>query len=294
MKTTKEMNKEIELINKLNQLPLYEFIMNSFNIVISPKFWAEKNGIEADEALMRRIALNEIKSEFGDELSEANSRAEKALKKACNYVDGMYEVIRLRLMLFITLSSSEREHIVSLLCSDLENKRFGGLRRALKLCPEQAEALLPVSKEIGYFLSERYNLGKEILFPEEEITSLLEQANDAKLSRVLGLIESGYPNCFYGALKELGLSNKNKLKACLEEGADPIIALINMEILKRENASLLSELKTAKENLIKVRETLEADGFEHSEIEKMLKCTNAYEHFIDVKSRLTPDLAAIA
>ena len=292
MKTTKDMNKELTLINKLAQLPLYEFIMNSFNIIVSPKFWAEKNGIEADEMLMRRITLHELNGEFGNELSAANSRAEKALKKACNYIEGLYEVVKLRLMLFVILDESERARTIYLLLSDLENKRFGGLR-ALKLCPEQAEALLPVSKEIGYFLSEKYNLGKEILFPEEEIVSLLEQATDEKLKRVLGLIESGYDNCFYGGLKELGLSNKSELKACIEEGADPIIALIKKELLKRENASLLSDLQAAKEQLIKVRSTLEADGFERSEVEKMLKCTNAYEHFIDVKTRLTPDLAAI-
>lgn len=292
MKTVKTFEMEEKLLTLLDEMELYEFIVNSFNIILSPSFWVKKYDINGlDESTIRKIVLNALTGEFGDKLSNAETPAEKALKKACSYVKGMYEVVRLRLMLF-HVYENERERIVFLLNSNIESQRFGGLC-SLRLNKFQAEALMPIAKEIGNFISEKYNLVSKNSFPEEEIIAFLEQADDKEIERIAYLINSGEESFIHGGLKSLMLS-KPQCEACKEEGIDSVLKLIKKEQLKRESSSLIHEFKKARENLDAVKKKLESAGFEYSEIQKMLECTKAYERFKKIESRLKPEVLAIA
>lgn len=280
MKTSKEMVLEQALETSLNEMELYEFIMASFNIILSPTFWAERNNARGlDEKAIRRVTLKALTDEFGKELSDANTRAEKSLKKACTYMVGLYEAIRLRLMLFY-IADTDVKRMVYLLKSEVAENRFGGLR-SLRLNKHQAESLSAISKEIGNFLAEWYHLADDI-FPEEEILSFLEGADDKELTRILFLLNSGEEKNIHGGLKSLALTKK-QCENCKAEGIDTVITMVSDEIARRESKSLIAEFSAACEKLDDANSRLQNAGFTAEEIKDMLKCTNAYKEYIMCK-----------
>ena len=283
MKTTKEMVMEQTLETSLNEMALYEFIMNSFNIILSPTFWAERNGVKGlDDNSVRRVTLKALITEFGKELSEADTRAEKALKKACTYMVGLYEVIRLRLMLFF-IPEEDRKRMIFLLKSDIEAQRFGGLR-SLRLNKHQAEALSAIAREIGQFLAEWYCLNEEA-FPEQEILSFLEGATDKELERILFLLDSGEEKNIHGGLKSLMLTKK-QCEICKAEGIDTVIKMVSSEKIKRESSDLVKAFNNACVRLDEANTKLQGAGFSQEEIKEMLKCTNAYKEYVKCKKAL--------
>jgi len=283
MKTIEKKRLEKSVENILAELPLYEFIMSSFNLILNPEYWGKRNGIVGlDENSIRLVVLKALKEDFGEELSTANTEAEKALKKACNYIPGLFEVVKLRLLLFY-IPEEDINKILFLLDSDEESKEFGGLR-TLRLNPHQAKVLLPVAKEIGLCV---YEINSN--FPERAIKEFLETTTNEKISRIEGLLSNGDDRCIHGGLMELQLA-KPQQEYCKKMGIDPILKLISEEKLKRDNAELLEKFNEACQKLQDANLRLQSAGFEHSEIQEMLKCTKAYAEYVKCKKALAPEL----
>ena len=305
MKTTNVRQQETILTSKLSELTLYDFIMESFNIIISPSYWAERNGIkDLEDLAIREIVLNELHEEldptpsekeenekkeiYWPMLSDAETRAENALKKVCRYAKGLYESLRLRLSLFVILNEDDAKRIVYLLSSSEESKRFGGLR-SLHLNKYQAEALLSISKEIGEFLAERYLPDEGNVFPEKQITAFLETATDKELQRILYLISSGDDRMIHGGLKSLMLT-KTQCSACKEEGIDTVINMVSQEMLRRENELKLNGILESEKELAIIKNFLIEVGFKENEAERMLKVTDAYAKYTKLRSKLPKEL----
>lgn len=289
MKTIETRTLEMQLMDLLNELPLYEFILTAFNLILLPDALAEYYHIKGlNDSSIRRIALKALIDEFGDELSEANTRAEKALKKACSYITGLYEALKLRIMLFY-IPEEEHKRIIGLLTSNIESNRFGGLR-SLRFKPDHSNALTPVAEEVGYFFAELNNVGCG--FPEAEIQTFLRSTSDYLINRIEFLLTSEKPTFIHGGLMELQIDD-DKIEICKKE-LNTIIEMVKCELLKRENELVLEEFKRARDRLDEAKTKLEEAGFEDSEISKMLECTNAFKHFEEVKEKLTPDILSLA
>ena len=287
MKTIEKERLENKLANALAEMELYEFIMSSFNLILNPEYWGKRNGVAAlDENSIRLVVLKALKEEFGDELSKANTETETNLKKACNYMPGLFEVVKLRLLLFY-IPAEDIKKILFLLDSKEETKKFGGLR-SLRLNSHQAEVLMPIAKEIGLYI---YEINSN--FPESAIKEFLERTTEEKLSRIEHLLNSGDDRYIHGGLMELQLA-KPQREYCKKMGVDPILKLISQEKLKRENVELIEEFNEACRRLDDANARLQAAGFEHTEIQEMLKCTNAYVQYVKCKKALTPEMLAIA
>lgn len=287
MKTIEKERLENKLANALAEMELYEFIMSSFNLILNPEYWGKRNGVAAlDENSIRLVVLKALKEEFGDELSKANTETETNLKKACNYMPGLFEVVKLRLLLFY-IPEDDVKRIVYLLTSKEEPKIFGGLR-SLRLNPHQAEVLMPVAEKIGEVI---YELS--IDYSENAVKRYLERVSDDKLKTIFSSLDSGDDRFIKIGLDEIGL-NEAQIKYFCKSGIDPVISLVSKELAKRDNAGLIEEFNEACRSLDDANARLQKAGFEHTEIQEMLKCTNAYVQYVKCKKALTPEMLAIA
>ena len=299
--------KQNEIEERLAKLSLYDFIMESFNIVLCPKYYAERNDCaELSESTLREVVLDALHTEFDPspsevkenekfglywpELSAAETEAEKKLKKASSYIKGLYEVLKLRLSLFIILKEEDKRRVVRLLSSTEEAKKFGGLR-SLHFNKYQTEALMSVANDIGEYLSEKYFHDEEKAFPERQIKDFLETATDKEIERIIYLLNSADEKMIHGGLRSLMLS-KPQCEACKEEGIDIVINMVSEEKIKRQNSIKLADYEASKKQIAAIEHFLLEAGFKKDEADRMVRCTNAYLTCEKILKELPKELMA--